>query len=422
VAWSPHTRALGELSLKILLGSSLYEPNAIGGAEKVVRALAIDFISRGHQVVVVTTQPRGTALQKYVDGASVYYVPVRNLYRRFNGDEAGPIRKALWRVVDSYNFLMTPQLSQIITREKPDIVNTHNISGLSVSLWSAVNRQRIPIVHTLHDQYLLCHRSTMFKNERNCAGICADCRLLAAPRKHASRHVDVVIGVSRFILERHKQFGYFKFADSSVIHNVGLNKTHQFSIRDATDYAIRVGFLGQIISTKGLHVLVDAFQRIGAVNGELLIAGKGDTIYASELRQKTRRNASIRWLGFMNPEQFLREIDVLVVPSIWQDTAPLVILEAFNCGIPVIASNRGGIPELMGPGTGWLFDPDEPQSLDRALRDCMQSPDKLSAMRQACLTHAHQMSSLPWSESYIAAYRAAIARHGREKLLTNDSP
>jgi len=407
--------------LKILLGSSLYEPNAIGGAEKVVQALATDFIRHGHQVVIITTQPKGRAVQRTVQGASVYYVPVRNLYRPFNRDEVGPIRKALWRVVDSYNLLMTPQLSRIISSEKPDIVNTHNISGLSVSLWSAAHRRGVPIVHTMHDQYLLCHRSTMFKNGENCASICADCRLLALPRKLASRRLDAVIGVSRFILERHTQFGYFKCLDSSVILNSGLNKPQQPSVRTGTNRVVRVGFLGQIILTKGLHLLIDSFQRIRALNSELRIAGKGDSLYASELRERTRRHDNIQWLGFVNPAEFFRDIDVLVVPSVWQDTAPLVILEAFNFGIPVIASNRGGIPELMGPETGWLFDPDEPNSLDQALHQCLQSPEKLSVMRRACLTLARQMNSLPWSEAYIAAYHAAIARHGRGKFLTIDS-
>jgi glycosyltransferase involved in cell wall biosynthesis len=404
--------------LKILLGTSLYAPNAIGGAEKVVQLLAVDLVRQGHRVIVVTTQPRGGPQHKEVDGVSVYYVPVRNIYRPFNGVEAGPISKTVWRFVDSYNVLMTQPLSQIIARENPDIINTHNISGLSVSMWSTAHQQGIPIVHTMHDQYLLCHRSTMFKRGRNCVNICADCRLLAAPRKYASRHVNAVIGVSNFILRRHKQFGYFKFASPSVIYNIGGNKAQESSTRVASESAIRFGFLGQIIATKGLHVLIDAFQRIGSTNSELWIGGNGVSLYKSELRERTRKDRNIHWLGFIDPEKFFPEIDVLIVPSVWQDTAPLVILEAFNHGIPVIASNRGGIPELMGPQTGWLFDPDESDSLDRVLRDCMQSPDKLAAMRQACLMHARRMTSSPWSEAYLAIFRSVIARHEPEKTLT----
>ena len=72
---------------------------------------------------------------------------------------------------------------------------------------------------------------------------------------------------------------------------------------------------------------------------------------------QTKADKRIRWLGFVNQAQFFQEIDILVVPSIWHDTAPLVILEAYSHGIPVLGSNRGGIPELICPDTGWSMNP-----------------------------------------------------------------
>jgi glycosyltransferase involved in cell wall biosynthesis len=393
----------------------------IGGAEKVVQALATDFTRQGHEVIVITTQPRGSAQHAFVSGVSVYYLPVRNLYRPFNGSEPGLIRKALWRVVDSYNVLMMPALSRIIATEQPDIVNTHNISGLSAAIWTTVRRQGIPIVHTMHDQYLLCLRSTMFKGGRNCARQCRDCRLFTIPRKWTTKHVDGAIGVSKFILHRHKQFGYFKPSESKVIYNTGINPPLQSACRSATNCGVRIGFLGQIISTKGVHELIEAFSRASPAKAELWIAGRDDSDYASQLRTKTRQNSNIRWLGYVDSDNFFREIDVLVVPSVWNDTAPLVILEAFNHGVPVLASNRGGIPEFMNPQTGWLYDPGMPNSLQEALSECIKSPDKLNSMRAACLAYAREFNSLPWSHEYIAAYRSAIARHAREKQLPDGS-
>ena len=176
--------------MKILLGSSLYPPNSVGGAEKVVHALADEFIHEGHSVSVITTQPAGDPQHTIVDGVSVHYVTVRNLYRPFNDFEPGPILKTLWRLIDSYNPLMVRNLARIIACENPDVVNTHNITGLSVAIWAAAKRFGTPIVHTMHDQYLLCHRSTMYKRGKNCTRQCPDCVMLAMPRKRLSETVD----------------------------------------------------------------------------------------------------------------------------------------------------------------------------------------------------------------------------------------
>src|SRR5262249_38354253 len=131
---------------------------------------------------------------------------------------------------------------------------------------------------------------------------------------------------------------------------------------------IRFGFLGQLRPVKGIEELVDAFLSLPSGSAELLIAGKGDAAYERLLKAKTAERDDVRWLGFVDPQQLLNEIDVLVVPSLWQEPLGLVILEAFAHGRPVIGSQRGGIPELITRETGWLYDPCE----RGALRTCLQ--------------------------------------------------
>jgi len=407
--------------LKILLGSSLYEPYGVGGAEKVVRALAAALTVAGHEVAVITTQPQGAAEQRRIGDVTIHYVPVRNLYRPFGDSKPGGVSKALWRIIDSYNPLMTGPLESIISREAPDVVNTHNVAGLSVSLWGAARRRGIPIVHTMHDQYLLCHRSTMFKNGHNCARQCIDCRFLGAPRKRMSDRVDVAVGVSQFILDRHKLYGYFNSAESTVIYNPtlndnpNLNETGHAVGQPRDSDTVRLGFLGQIIPTKGLHELLAAFLRLGSIQAELWIGGRLDSSYASELQRQTASNPAVRWLGFVNPLDFFNDIDVLVVPSLWHDTAPLVILEAFNQGVPVLGSNRGGIPEFIDLNTGWLFDPGVPGALQRMLIECVQSTSKFKSMGQACITKARQLDTRTWAKDYLRAYQRALAHHEATK-------
>jgi glycosyltransferase involved in cell wall biosynthesis len=396
--------------VKILLASSLYEPNIVGGAERVAQLLASAFRNLRHEVAVVTTQPSGAAAHSIVDGVSVHYLPVRNIYRPFAGRPAGVLRKILWRTLDSYNFLMKDALGRIIELERPEVLNTHNLTGLSAAIWTEAHARRVPIVHTLHDQYLLCHRSTMFKPPRNCVRQCLDCRLLTAPRKHESRLVSAVIGVSEFILKRHHDCGYFNSQVSTVIYNTAFRKAPRLPTRPAKSCALRFGYLGQIIPTKSVRELVEAFRSVRLDDAELWVAGKCDSTYAQSLEHDSKSDGRVRWLGFVDPEEFFRQIDVLVVPSQWHDTAPLVVLEAFGYGVPVLGAMRGGIPELVPPECGWLFDPGERDSLAGALGACARSAQRFDAMRTACFARAVRMSRAPWAEAYVTAFRDAVSR------------
>jgi glycosyltransferase involved in cell wall biosynthesis len=408
--------------VKVLLISTLYPPNLCGGAEKVAHRLAAALIHDGHQVVVVTTQPSGPARQEVVDGAMVYYLPVKNLYHPLEPSEPGPIAKTLWRVIDSHNFFTIPQLTRVIGREQPDVVNTHNIVGFSVAAWSAVRRLDIPLIHTLHDQYLLCHRSTMYKSERNCKLRCLDCRILTLPRKSASSAVDGVIGVSKFILDRHVQFGYFEGSIPKVIYNRGFSHQVNEPVRAEHRRPFRFGYLGQIIPSKGVRDLIAAFKGANLPSAELLIAGNADSPYGVELRRTTLTEPNVHWLGFVDPDLFLRSIDLLVVPSKWHDTAPLVILEAFNHGIPVLGSLRGGIPELIDPATGWLFDPEQESALLQSLTQCYRSQDRLAVMSAACLARTRGIHDTKWSAEYVSAYQSVISKrrpHSAIRVVSN---
>lgn len=397
--------------MKILIISSTYEPFVVGGAERVAQTLATSLHHQGHQVVVVTTQPRGDASDRDVEGVTVHYLPVRNLYRPFSDYRPPPASKALWRVVDSYNFSMLPVLGKVLAHEAPDVVNTHNVLGFSVAAWSAAGKLNIPVVHTTHDQYLLCHRSTMFRNGENCSAQCLSCRALGLPRKFASNQVDVAVGVSRFILERHQRQGIFPAAQGTVIYNTGMLSAPPMTRPPRTAEKLRFGFLGQIIPTKGVHALIDAFLADEFHDAELWIAGKGDSgDYEQDLRRRTQTIPNIRWLGYVRPAELLDNIDVLVVPSLWHDTAPLVVLEAASHGVPVLGSNRGGIPELIPPSTGWTFDPDDPAGLRRALLGCKQAAAQLPHMAQACVNYVRQFKTSDWSGQYVAAFQLAIER------------
>ena len=125
--------------LKVLILSTLYSPNGVGGAERVAQTLAEGLLGRGHQVTVATTQPKGPDARSYLHGVDVRYLPVCNIYRPFDGVLHGSFSKALWHVVDSVNSGMASRIGELLEELRPDVLHTHAITGFSSSVWRAAS-------------------------------------------------------------------------------------------------------------------------------------------------------------------------------------------------------------------------------------------------------------------------------------------
>ena len=92
---------------------------------------------------------------------------------------------------------------------KPNIVITLNVTGWSTAIWGEICARKIPIIHVLHDLYLLCPTSNMFKNGSPCVNVCSQCSLMRVGFGGKSNFVSAVVGVSKFILDKHVDGGLF---------------------------------------------------------------------------------------------------------------------------------------------------------------------------------------------------------------------
>lgn len=400
--------------MKIFLVSTLYSPHVIGGAERVVQDLAEAFVRHGKSVTVACLGTDDGVKYAELGGVRVHYLPLRNLYWPYPVSRAAPIGKAAWHAMDTYNVLMARAVGRLLDEIRPDVVNTHNLSGFSVSVWKAVGRRGMPLVHTLHDHYLLCPYTSMFKDGRNCARRCVECRIYGGPRIRMTRGVDGVIGVSRYILEKHLESGCFPGVRSGCIYS-GCQQPAPQGIAAARGSGppLRVGFLGRVVPIKGVDRLIDAYSSLPVGVAELWIAGAGDPEYEASLKRRAAGRPDVRWLGFVEPRAVLPELDVLVVPSLVREAMGRVVLEALSFGLPVIGANRGGIPELIDETCGWIFDPDSDDDLKSILRGCLAQPARLRAMREAAHARSQRFSLAATVSGYLAAYRDAIAGSGK---------
>ena len=205
---------------------------------------------------------------------------------------------------------------------------------------------------------------------------------------------------SRFIRDQFVQFGVaperITVAANGVDSRIRLepDPTLHDDLRSRTwgppsGGPLRLVFLGTLMVSKAPHILLEAAARLprGSVSVDLFgacSAYHGDDSYRAQL-EPLLHGEGIRAHGAIAHEQVadaLASIDVLVVPSIWSENAPLVIQEAFLAGIPVVASRIGGIPEMVIEGqNGLLFRAGDSEDLSKTLARFLDEPGLLETLR-----------------------------------------
>lgn len=392
--------------MKILVINNLYTPHILGGAEISVQFLSEALLKKGHEVVVACIIPDHTFHIDSINGVKVYYLGLKK-NKKYASTTDTPIGKypIWWRFLDIYNPIVSTQLSKILDIEKPDIVNTNNLAGFSISAWQCIRQKRIKCVHTLRDHYLLCPKSTMFKNGCNCEKQCLMCKIFTLPRLSLSNSIDAVVGNSRFILNRHLDHGYFSSVTKrKVIYNIYEPDLKTESLDHSGNESVRFGYIGRLQKKKGFHFLVKALSGLKRKNWELLIAGNN-----KELQCRKMDSTHFKLMGFVNPASFYPKIDVLIVPHFAHEPLPRVIFEAFSYGVPVIGSDRGGIPEIITPTkNGFIFPAENMKELQKYLTDFIDHPQKILSMRDHSLNSALDFSKDKISQQYIDFYATLI--------------
>ncbi len=205
-------------------------------------------------------------------------------------------------------------------------------------------------------------------------------------RKHMAQtcnDIDLFIAPSEFIRKEHIKLGIP--ANKIVYSDYGFSKAWCRNIPRSTSDKVRFAYLGTINPHKGLHILIEAFNKIDSKKAELHIYGDltGLPIYCGYV-QKIAQNQNIIFHGRIENHQLreaLMNTDALVVPSIWFENSPLVIHEAFLAGIPVITSNIGGMAELVKDGlNGLLFEIGSVSDLKMKLQMVVDDPDILKKL------------------------------------------
>lgn len=393
--------------MKIVYINSFYAPDEVGGAEKSVRFLAETLQAQGHQTAVITLGRENESSR--LNGVQIERLAAPNLYFPADAGLQPGWKKLLWHTLDSFNPIAAQRVGELLDQINPDVVHTNNLSGLSASVWGAIHRRNVPIVHTLRDYYLLCSNTAMFKNGKPCGSRCGSCTTLSLPRFAASKVVDIVVGNSQFILNKHLQNGLFIDADQRVIYNA-------YSPSDDSDNrpidALQLGFIGRLAPSKGIELLIDGLRTANLSRPvKVLIAGEGPPDYVQSLKERAA-GLPVEFMGRVKPETFYAQIHWTIVPSIWDEPLARVLFESFAHGVPVLGTDTGGTPELIREGqNGYLFSAKAASTLAHLLeRACDLPPDEYQTLSTNARLDSHAFTPPTVATNYLDAYRSAIQR------------
>ena len=154
-----------------------------------------------------------------------------------------------------------------------------------------------------------------------------------------------VVGVSKYVLDRHLEERFFSGAERSVIHNSRPPLGNQASTPAKPHSPFRVGFIGRVDATKGISEFFASVAAANIPNIEVHIAGRDNEGVVSKL---TRRHPQLTVLhhGFANACEFYELVDLVVVSSMWNEPFGTVSFEPWEFYKPSIAFAVGGLPEV----------------------------------------------------------------------------
>jgi GT2 family glycosyltransferase/glycosyltransferase involved in cell wall biosynthesis len=422
--------------VRVLIVAHGFPPFAQGGSEHYAHQMAQALGATCGDDVAVLTREQDPSRPDYDvrvesrDGVRVTWV--NNLFRAVRSFEESyrnpPIAAIAARVVDEW---------------RPDVVHMHHLTCLSTDIVEMLAERRIPMVYTLHDYWLLCHRGQRLDTSYNvcdgprphecdrCVGAVAEApvpgavvpllraaearvpKAMSAAGRRAleamarsspggsesaaaarTRHMrGVMTRIDRFLSpsEHLRQWfiGQGMPADRVLLSPNGIDATAFTAVRRQPAPHLRLGFIGTLMLSKGPDVVLEAFARLEPGRATLDLHGApadyhGDGSFRERLAPLLQA-PGVRILGprpHVEIPAAFAEMDVLIVPSIWPENSPIVIQEALLSGVPVVASRIGGMPELVDDGrNGLLFEPRDVGDLERVLRRLLDEPGLLDALR-----------------------------------------
>jgi glycosyltransferase involved in cell wall biosynthesis len=342
-----------------------------------------------------------------------------------------PVKKIQSFIRGIYSPDAKKEMTELIKKIKPDIVHVHNLYPLfSPSVLLACQKADVPVVMTCHNYRLTCPIGIHLINGKLCERcnsgqeywcILKNCRKnIAESISYALRNmvarklhffentVTIFLALSNF---QKQQLIFAGFPENRIV--VLPNTVAVPPTLDGVKNNDYIAFAGRMSPEKGVQVLLKASQF--TPNLPFRITGDISSIYKME--KAVFSNVTYKgWLNSNEMSEFYTNARFMVVPSLWNEPFGLVTVEAMGHGLPVVASRRGGLPEIVEDGvTGFLFEPGNAEDLAEKIKYLWENPKICHEMGQAGREKAiREYSEEVYFNRLMKVYETAI-RIIREK-------
>lgn len=309
-----------------------------------------------------------------------------------------------------------------LERFQPDVIHVHNtFPMISPAIYWVAAKYHIPVVQTLHNFRLLCPQA-MFLREGKVCEACMGAIPWRGVVHGCYRNSKVQSAVLAGMVSLHRLLGTWQH---KVTRYIALNEFCRQKFINGGLPAARVVikanfvdfprpavtqradflFVGRLSAEKGVDVLAQAARQTQV---QIYVAGTGP-----EQRQ-LEQISNVQLLGALSTDDVRRKMSdslALVLPSVWYENFPRTLVEAFGCGLPVIASRLGALAELVEDGvTGLLFNPGDAEDLADKLQWAHAHPEQMRAMGEAARAKYEAFYTAEKNyQQLVAIYRDAIA-------------
>jgi glycosyltransferase involved in cell wall biosynthesis/SAM-dependent methyltransferase len=370
--------------MRVLLIPASYEP-VRGGLQTVARTLARSLTARGHEVRVITNRyPRKLAAHEVLDD-----VPVSRW--QFLIPRSSHLLKVRFDLFLGGLFYLPLTLGRMIfllLSERPDVVNLHFVGAAAPFVLLARRFLRFRLVVSLHGD--------------DVEGLAQRGRFDLWVFGELLGRADVVTACSRYLLDRAMQIEPAARQKGRVIYN-GMDQP-----AEVPTIVLRESLLaaGRMVPKKGFDVLLRAFAR-GKQRSTLTLIGDGpEREKLEKLARELGLNGEIKFSGGRDQTQTVAEMglaSVVVIPSL-QEPFGLVALEAMSLGKPIVASDVGGLAEVLEGADALLVEPGDPAALAQAIETALDRVKQDSSFGAHNRARAASFSTGHMADSYLESY------------------
>ena len=403
--------------MKILILSPLFPPNYIGGAEVVAYELGKWLAGRGHEVSVLTTAAEGAPEQEDgpEEGMRVWRLRFPRPYTIRDHAHHGGVRKLEWHARDQIDPANLPLVARVVDAVRPDVVNIHGLQGIGYNAPLVFAKRDLPVVYSLHDHSLACLRVSLFKDGKRCEALHAPCAVTQAWKWHC---LDKIPRLAFLALSEALYRDLDKFVPTHTRRRAVIPPPMAFPRPDPATVPPRPDcphflYVGRLQAIKGVDVLLRAARRLAATGRRFRVSVVGRGPDGEALQAEFGAEPWVRFVGFVPNAEVgaqMMAADLLCAPSVFPEPFGLVIYQALSLGLPVAASDAGGIPELVADGqNGRLIPMGDEAAWEKILGELCDDPERLRALRAGAVRQAGDFDPDALGERVVAIFRETIA-------------